>query len=231
MIRSESGRVPGVVGGEAVSESTAPQLKRALVALEKMQARLEAAERARTEPIAVVGVGVPVSGRGESGRVPGVAARGAGCDVGAAAGGPRSAGRAGRIPTGDREFDNDFFRVTPREAAAIDPQQRLLLEVAWEALEDAGIAPAALRGSRRACSSGRCAELPRARRGGRRRARRTRTRGGRGAERGPGRLSYLLGLHGPAVTVDTACSSSLVAVHLACQALRAGSASWRWRAG
>ena len=37
-----------------------------------------------------------------------------------------------------------------------------------------------------------------------------------------GRLSYVLGLHGPSITVDTACSSSLVAVHLACQSLRSG---------
>ncbi|MFF6995802.1 beta-ketoacyl synthase N-terminal-like domain-containing protein [Streptomyces sp. NPDC008313] len=39
------------------------------------------------------------------------------------------------------QFDAGFFGMTPREAAALDPQQRLLLEVAWEAFEDAGLAP------------------------------------------------------------------------------------------
>lgn len=42
-------------------------------------------------------------------------------------------------------FDEDFFRISPREAGSMDPQQRLFLMVAWEALERAGIPPHDLR--------------------------------------------------------------------------------------
>lgn len=44
-------------------------------------------------------------------------------------------------------FDAHYFGIAPREAALMDPQQRMFLEVAWEAMEDAGIAPERLRGS------------------------------------------------------------------------------------
>ncbi|MBO0913297.1 type I polyketide synthase [Streptomyces laculatispora] len=115
-------------------------------------------------------------------------------------------------------FDADFFGVSGREADVLDPQHRLLLEVAWEALEHAGLPPDQLAGSPTGVFAGlsyndymdQLAGQPQELEGS------ILTNGHCVAA---GRISYLLGLHGPSVALDTACSSSLVAFHLACQAL------------
>jgi acyl transferase domain-containing protein/acyl carrier protein len=138
--------------------------------------------------------------------------------------GRMNARKAGLLERID-EFDAGFFGISPREAVQMDPQQRLALELAWEALEDAGIKPGALRASRTGVFVGvvsrdyesivrkDVAEIT------------IHSGTGQSPSIIANRISYALGLQGPSMALDAACSSSLVSVHLACRSLQAGDAT------
>jgi acyl transferase domain-containing protein/SAM-dependent methyltransferase len=215
-----------------------PPKRVALLAME-LQARLDARERAREEPIAIVGMGCRFPG-GATG--PDAFWRLLRNGVDAISEVPRDrwdidayydpdpeavgkmTSRYGGFVGGIQEFDAPFFGMSPREAAALDPQQRLLLEVSWEALEHGGYAADRLQGSRTGVFVGISSSdygQQQIKLGD---ARHFNAYFGTGTAPSvaAGRLSYALGLEGPSLAVDTACSSSLVSVHLACQSLRSG---------
>ncbi|HEX4914099.1 MAG TPA: type I polyketide synthase, partial [Vicinamibacterales bacterium] len=213
-------------------------VKRALLAVEQMQAKLDAADRQRTEPIAIVGIGCRFPGaRGPAAFWDLLAGGGDAVrevpgdrwdleryfDPDPAAPGKMYTRRAGFIDGVD-QFDPQFFGIAPREAVGMDPQQRLLLEVCWEALEHAGQAPDRLHGSSTGVYVGIVASDYAAMQTKRNDLVRidAYTQSGLSYSIASGRISYVLGLQGPAMSIDTACSSSLTAVHLACQALRGG---------
>ena len=214
-------------------------LKRAFLKIEEMEAKLAAAENAKREPIAIVGLGCRLPNGIHTPEAYWQLLRDG---VDAVKECPRDrwdvdayydpdpnapgkmATKWGAFLEEVDKFDAHFFGVSPREAANLDPQQRLFLEVAWEALERAGQAPDKLMNSRTGVFLAMCkidyaqlilkqndpALLD------------AYYASGNAYSTAAGRISYVLGLQGPCLTVDTACSSSLVAVHLACQSLRRG---------
>lgn len=118
-------------------------------------------------------------------------------------------------------FDAAFFGISPREAINMDPQQRLLLETSWQAFEDAGIDPQALKGSNTGVFIGHFGHDYES----------LQIKAysyddfqsyfstGTSASVQAGRLSYFYDFHGPAISLNTACSSTLAAVHMAARSL------------
>ncbi|MCE2449790.1 MAG: type I polyketide synthase [Candidatus Latescibacteria bacterium] len=136
--------------------------------------------------------------------------------------------RFGGFIDGIDRFDAEFFRISPIEADLLDPQQRMMLETSWQALEDAGMDPERLKGSRTGVFAG---------------ISNNEYRGlilsssdtsepatslysvtGTSLNTAIGRVAFVMGLEGPALSIDTACSSSLVAVHQAVVSLQRGEA-------
>ena len=213
-------------------------LQQALRAVEDAQARLAASDAAKREPIAIVGMGCRFpggaddpercwellrEGRDATREVP--ADRwdaDAYYDPDPEAVGKMITRRGGFLDRVDL-FDPAFFGISPREAQTLDPQQRLLLEVAWEALEDGGLAADRLRGSQTGVFVGiTTSDYAKAIGAGEAGQTDVYAATGNALNAAAGRLSFVLGLHGPCAAVDTACSSSLTAIHLACQSLRNG---------
>ncbi len=213
-------------------------MKRALVALRAAKGRIQELERARSEPIAIVGLSCRYPGgvdgpdalwkllleeRGGIGPIP--ADRwdvDAWYDADRAKAG-RTYVRHGGFLSDIGDFDPSFFGISEREAPSIDPQHRLLLELAAEAFERAGRPLDALRGSATGVFVGICSTdyAQGTMFSGQAEAIDPYTGTGTAISMAAGRLAYTLGLEGPTLAVDTACSSALVATHLACQALRA----------
>jgi len=245
LVPADEGRVNG--GGarrgaapimDRVSEMSEAQL---LAVLRESSARLHAMERARAEPIAVVGIGCRfppgLTSAEEFWRLqldavdaitevpPSRWDLAAFYDPNPAAPGKMSTRYGGFL--GDlAQFDAQFFGISAREAMNMDPQHRLMLECAWEAVEHAGQSPKQLSGAPVGVFVGcRASEYAWSRHGLSTENINPYFAVGDSLSMASGRLSYLLGLTGPSVALDTACSSSLVAVHLACEAIRRGECS------
>ncbi|MBF0099468.1 MAG: SDR family NAD(P)-dependent oxidoreductase [Desulfobacterales bacterium] len=222
--------------------------KRALIALQEMQAKLDAQEKKQREPIAVIGMSCRFPGQVNTPEAfwdllcAGVDAivnvpperwdAEAWFDENPDAPGKMYTQYAGFLNDIDK-FDAQLFGISPREATYIDPHQRILLELVWEAFENANIAADKIYGSRTGVYVGISnfeyganlfwSDDPK------RICPYTGTGGSMGVT--AGRISYTFGLTGPSFIIDTACSSSLVTTHLACQALRLGECDMAISAG
>ncbi|WP_025131882.1 type I polyketide synthase [Pseudomonas sp. PH1b] len=220
------------VSKEQLQES----LAQAITTIRALKEKVAGKTPASSEPIAVVGLGCRLPGSADTPRRLWNLLKNATDAVGDMPSDrlygtdyydpdPQAPGKAyvmrGGFIDGVDQFDPGFFGISPKEAQGMDPQQRLALEVAWEALENAAIAPDSLHGKKLGVFMGVSTnDYVRLRQ-----------------QLGPiedvnayqfygetsfvaGRIAYTLGSRGPAVVLDTSCSSSLVALHQACTSLR-----------
>ncbi len=213
------------------------RLGKALRAIQTLRGRVEELERARSEPIAVVGMACRFPGSRDVDAFWSLLKGG----IDATSEAPKSRWDLDRYYDPDKDapgkiytrrggfiddidmFDAAFFGISPREAQRLDPQQRLLLETSWDALENAAINPRSLMGSETGVFIGMSeGEYLRLNHSGGDSAVDMYDLTGVASSVATGRLSYVLGLQGPSLAIDTACSSSLVAMHLAVNSLRRG---------
>ena len=133
--------------------------------------------------------------------------------------------RTGGFLDGIEDFDATLFGMSPREAASTDPQHRLLLEAAWECLEDAGLPPRGLAGSRTGVFVGiSSTDYSRVAFAEPERVNAYYAIGNTSCI-AANRISSFFGFEGASVAIDTGCSSSISAIHLACRSLLSGESS------
>ncbi|XP_041377366.1 highly reducing polyketide synthase alt5-like [Gigantopelta aegis] len=116
------------------------------------------------------------------------------------------------------QFDNGFFKISPKEAAMMDPQQRHLLEVTQEAFDDAGILSELLKENCGVYVGIGMMDYP-LMLGPESQNFNAYAHTGVAHSVAANRLSFAFNLKGPSVAVDTACAASMTALHFGCQAL------------
>ncbi|PRY41581.1 non-ribosomal peptide synthetase [Umezawaea tangerina] len=115
-------------------------------------------------------------------------------------------------------FDHRFFGLSRGESDLLDPHQRITLHLVHEALEHAGHAPSALRGTDTAV----IISAPEPSYADLYTGEDSRQILGSLPAAAAARIAHFFDFTGPALVVDTACSGSLTAVALAVEQLRAG---------
>ena len=212
-------------------------LQKAALALRAAERKIKKLEQAQTEPIAVVGMACRFPGSPSIEAYRSLLQNGTDAisevpserwsleelfDPNPSAVGKINTRFGGFIENVD-QFDASFFGIAPLEARLMDPQQRLGLELVWHALEDSGLRPSDLRGSKTGVFVGVTQnDYGVEQLSGNREDIRAFSGTGNGFCFTAGRIAFQYGFKGPVSAVDTACSSSLVALNQACSALRSG---------